>query len=710
MKTFKYVDSTSPVEMTIGMYEMLNREDALETFDRINLLAHQKRVGANTFDELICSSESVTCPVDITHKIVKNGKDRNNKQRYKCLDCGKTFYSTSQTLSSNTSQSIGKWVEFIFGLFNALTCEQLSEKCKISTTTAWQWRLKIFEAIESLQTDVRLSGVVFADDTRIPYNFKGNHGDEFVAPRHSRKRGNQSSVKNCQKNTICVLCALDSKGNSFSHCIGFGNPSGKRLSNGFINKLNVDESMILVTDGAQSFSRVVKDYAIPKWEKRITITKNGKKYPNMLGQFHIQQINGYHSRLKNYLRPFKSVASRYLPGYLLVFDYMENNKELTKEQMALKILNHMAQLPSRVTLKRLEAKYKIPVSNGPEEELWELKIPLKEQKIYIDWVNKIPIKEICSKHNINKRKIYTIKNKVEKHNLHEVILNKRPTLPKRDNTPFLKPVSNKNWEIFLKCYRDGISYAELGRMYSLSRQRIHQIVSTVSKRPEAALIKSFEEIYDSSKGIKKLQKEKKNLNEELFRDFKLMYSEETTIRDVYIILAQKYNLSYRAVEGRIFRQRQKENKLLSNYEWKEERKTMIQNDYYTHLREKHQQIYDDIVEEKSKHPNKTLDSIFGELKETYGYSPSRIEAIYYKQKHNISVSFSGTYYRIKLPYEAKRQPAIYEAIEKTKKENPHLYLYKIFQMVSHDKKLSQIMVLKYYYYHRAFMRQEQEQE
>lgn len=709
MKTFKYIDSTSPVEMTIGMYEMLNREDALETFDRINLLAHQKRVGANTFDELIRNNESVVCPVDATHKIVKNGKDRNQKQRYKCLDCGKTFSVTSQTLSSNTSQSIGKWVEFILGLFNALSCEQLSEKCKISTTTAWQWRLKIFEAIDDIQNNVQLSGVVFADDTRVPYNFKGNHGDEFIAPRQSRKRGNQNTINNCHKNTICVLCSLDSKGNSFSRCIGFGNPSGKRLSDGFINKLSVDESTVLVTDGAQSFSRVVQDYAIPKWEKRITITKNGKKYPNMLGQFHIQQINGYHSRLKNYLRPFKSVASRYLPGYLLVFDYMENNKELTKKQMALKILNHMAQLPSTLTIKQLEAKYKIPVSNNPEEELWELKVPSKEQKIYIDWVNKVPLKEICSKHNINKRKVYTIKEKVEKYNLHEAIITKQ-TSPKKRSNYSLPPINDKHWDIFLKCYRDGISYAELGRMYGVSRQRIHQIVIKMAKRPEAMAIKCFKDCFDSSKSIKKLKKDKKDINNSLYRDFNIMFSEETTIKDVCTILAKKYNLSYRGVEGRIFRQRQKENNILSEYVWKEDRQLMSQSDYYTYLKEKHQQLYNDIIEKKSKQPDKKLKDIFLELKESYNYSFSRIESIYYKQKHNITVSHPNTLSRNRTPYKRARQPEIYEAVIMAKNENPHLTLPKIFQIISHDKKLAKETVKKYYYYHCAFMRQEQEQE
>jgi len=32
--------------------------------------------------------------------------------------------------------------------------------------------------------------------------------------------------------------------------------------------------------------------------------------------FHIQNVNGYHSRLKNWMSPFNGVATKYLPNYL----------------------------------------------------------------------------------------------------------------------------------------------------------------------------------------------------------------------------------------------------------------------------------------------------------------------------------------------------------------------------------------------------------
>ena len=82
--------------------------------------------------------------------------------------------------------------------------------------------------------------------------------------------------------------------------------------------------------------------------------------------------------------------------------------------MAKNILMAMVQNPCDMTFEMLERKYMIPISNGPETELWEVKIPRKEQKIYRDWYNKMPINEICKKHKINRRKIYSIKAKEEK--------------------------------------------------------------------------------------------------------------------------------------------------------------------------------------------------------------------------------------------------------------------------------------------------------
>lgn len=644
MRNYKYIDKESPKAMTVGLFEFLNLDDAVEAIDEMTMSLYNKKLGAKNFGELVykdetspqCYTEVISCIKCGSNDICKNGKDRKGVQRYKCHCCGHTFSATSHTLSSNTDQNPGKWMSFIIGLLNCETCEELSKKCGISVPTAHRWRLKVFAALEYLADDVKLSDVIFADDTRIPYNFKGNHSIEFLAPRKAHKRGHQNTRKNVNKNTICVLCAIDSSDRAFSHCIGFGNPSGKRLSNGFKNKLNVTEHTVLVTDGAQSFKKVVDDYKIPRWERKITVTKKGRKFPNMHGVFHIQKINSYHSRLKEFLSKFKSVASRYLPGYLLLFDYTQNNKSLSDEEMAKNILNAMVQSQHDMTFEMLERKYMIPISNGPETELWEIKIPRKEQKIYRDWYNKIPVKEICEKHKISRSKIYSIKEKVEKYGVHDKIMN---PIKKKYVAPQLPPLTKREWDIFLKCYRDGKTYVSVGHEYGISKQMVHKIIKKVLRYPESTTVKKY-------KRPKHKPTVKAN-HEQIYKDFKLMKTEDVNHESVYEILASKYGLQKRSVKSIILELRANDKNATFLYHHSKEYKTLPPQEYYDFLEKRDKRIYEQYLTFKTDNSDISDVQIFEMLLNDYDLSVHTIARIVYDAKKGI--------YRTITPYKSKIQ-------------------------------------------------------
>lgn len=701
MKTFKYVNTDSPIEMTIGMFEMLPPDEALNALNRINIIANNKKLGADNFGELVfneetsplCYTDVIACPNCRANDICKIGKDRKGNQRYRCKVCNKTFSPSSHTLSSYTNQNPGKWMQFVLGLFNGETCETLSKKCNISVPTALYWRLKVFAALEHLSKEIKLSGVIFADDTRIPYNFKGNHGAEFLAPRKAHSRGHQNTIKNVHRNTICVLCAIDSSDHSFSHCIGFGNPSGKRLSNGFHDKLIVNDCTILVTDGAQSFKRVVEDYSIPYWEKKITVKRGGKRYPNMQGTFHIQKINNYHSRLKRFLSPFKSVASRYLPGYLLLFDYMENHKNLTQEQMATNILKAMAKISADTTLEMLANQYKIPVSNGPETELWEIKIPKKEQKIYMDWYNKMPIVEICKKYKINRRKIYTIKDKVEKYGVHDKIMN---PVRKKNSVP-LPPLSERNWNIFLACYRDGKSYASVGRDYGVSRQCIHQIVQKILKRPESAKVKKYVSPYKE----KTKKHSSASTEKEIYRDFKLISSSDMKYKNTYEILSSMHGKTRRAIERIVLLNREQDENETFVYKWTEERKTLNTQDYYSFLKERNQKIYDDYLSMLADHPEGAKTCFCNQLATKYRMSISRIYVIICQMEQGILPSSHP-----KMKTINPNREKIYQAVLNKLIQYPDISKVLAFHMVAKENGLSYHTVHRYYYEQNKLMQQE----
>lgn len=555
------------------MFRRLSEEDRAEFDKYYHFYGGRHIVGSDTFGRVVFNEETspetffeaLRCPHCHSQNLVKNGLSKSKNPRYKCQVCQKTFSASTNTLSSNSVQDVGIWMEFIKGLLKGETYNSLAKMCGISNTTVRNWRLKVFVALERLAEDVKLSGLVFADDTRIPYNFKGRHGSDFISPRNAHSRGGQTTIKNHLKNEICVLCAIDANRNSFSRCIGFGNPSGKRLSNGFAGKLDVDENMVLITDGAQAFSRTVKDFGIPQWERRVTKKVKGKRFPNTAhGNMHIQIINNYHKRLKDFLARYHGVASRFLPGYLLLFDYKENHKHLTEDEQAKEILSAMASISEEYTLEKLERKFSIPVSNGPETELWEVKIPRKEQLVYRDWVNKMPIKDICAKHHIKQRKIYHIRDKVLKYGVHDNIMSHTREQQKARSTA-LRPVSDRNWEVFLYCYRDGHAFAEAGRRFGLSRQRVHRIVQEVLKHPAATAIKKY-------MAPKREVRQKRLPQKEILRDLSLLCDDESTKKENYAVVAQAYNSTPRYVGKLSYKQRRTTNDTDWTYHWTAERK------------------------------------------------------------------------------------------------------------------------------------------
>lgn len=693
MKTRKYVDMDSPVEMIVDMFNRLSLEDATPALDKMLIMLYDKKLGVENFSEIVYNEETspknyaevVSCSNCKSHNISKNGKDRNGIQRYKCKECGHTFSATSNTLSSHTSQSVGQWMSFIIGLFNCEKCETLSKKCGINMPTAHEWRLKVFAALEHLEKDVKLTKVIMADDTRLPYSFKGNHREDFDAPRKRHKRGKQNTRKNSNDNTVCVLCAVDSEGYSFSRFIGFGNPSGKRIFEGFKDKLDVTKDTILVTDGATCFSKAIKDYAIPSWNRNTTMKYGSKKYPNIIGELHIQGVNSYHSRLKHFVSRFRGVASRYLPGYIMLFDYMQSNRDMSQKEMAKKVIKAMTEVTTIITMDDLEAKFRTPVSNGPETELWEKRVPQKEQKIYIDHYNGMSIKEICDKHKITRRKLYYIKEKVEKYNLHDKIMSqkkeRKPCEPRK--------ISDRNWNIFIKHHHKGETFESIATEYGITRQRAEQIFKSVKNRPEATSVK---------KCVKKPKSKKTFDKDTLFRDFKNMYTGDSRLRELYQILSVKYGKTPVAVERMLMSYREKNNLIKPNFKWKDERKAMSSVQHKQFVEKRNKAIYEFVCMVLKYFSTRSLNEAVKKVSALFNLSVPHVLKIYYE------FSSDSVHH-----YVQSKNKFVYDLVVSYEHGCPSMNRQEIFILLAEDLGLSSKNIATIYYKQKKLTQQEHSQ-
>ena len=79
----------------------------------------------------------------------------------------------------------------------------------------------------------------------------------------------------------------------------------------------MDEDIVLVTDGHRACPRCAA--AIGAHHEALNLSRSER----VRGAFHIQTVNNRHSRLKDFLRRYRGVATRYLDNYLRWFQRLE---------------------------------------------------------------------------------------------------------------------------------------------------------------------------------------------------------------------------------------------------------------------------------------------------------------------------------------------------------------------------------------------------
>ena len=77
-----------------------------------------------------------------------NGYTSNRIQRYKCLECSKTFTPVTGTLFEDHKISIEEWIDFLYELLSYESFSNISRNNKNSLNTTIYWLNKLFLILE----------------------------------------------------------------------------------------------------------------------------------------------------------------------------------------------------------------------------------------------------------------------------------------------------------------------------------------------------------------------------------------------------------------------------------------------------------------------------------------------------------------------------------------------------------------------------------
>jgi len=220
-------------------------------------------------------------------------------QRYRCKDCGRSFNALTGTSMARLRKK-ELWLEYSKALADSLSLSQASQRCGIDRTTAFRWRHRFLQAPS--QSKACCSGITEVDETYFRESFKGKK----LSHRKPRKRGKEVSMRGLSAEQIPVVVARDRAGQTCDAVLRTRTAKEVGLRIGS----HISPASVLCIEQSRILIKFAKDCGLA-FETIGTKQRRGREKV-----FHVQNVNAYHSRLKNWMRRFHGVATDRLSSYL----------------------------------------------------------------------------------------------------------------------------------------------------------------------------------------------------------------------------------------------------------------------------------------------------------------------------------------------------------------------------------------------------------
>ena len=242
-------------------------------------------------------STKPVCPNCSSETVYKWGKV-SGLQRYRCKECKRTFNALTGTPMARLRKK-ELWLEYSQALSESLSLTKAADRCGIDRTTAFRWRHRFLP--NSGQPESQCSGITEMDETYFRESFKGKK----VLHRSARKRG-ELHVRGLSSEQIPVVVARDRTGQTYDAVLR--ERSAKEV--GLRLGAHIAPDSLLCIEQSRILLKFAKDAGLA-FETIGTKQRKGREKI-----FHVQSVNAYHSRLKNWIGRFNGVATERLPNYL----------------------------------------------------------------------------------------------------------------------------------------------------------------------------------------------------------------------------------------------------------------------------------------------------------------------------------------------------------------------------------------------------------
>ncbi|TNE81301.1 MAG: IS1595 family transposase [Bacteroidetes bacterium] len=309
-------------------FALLNSDDQQAFIARINevLSTNPDFQDSSRFFQSVRSIEfsksQVLCLNCCSSKVMGYGFTPRRVRRYRCNDCKHVFSETSGTAVSRI-RDLKKFNHYIFCMLSGYSLRASASDVGISLQTSFAWRHIILNSLQNVR-ELTFSNIVEVDETFILHSEVGNKN---IKGRKPRKRGGKAKSDGITKAHVSVYVCTDREGKSLLAVGGRGKLTKAAIHRTIGNTISSENTVI--SDSDRNLAFYLKDRNI----KQIKLSAR-KKERVKDKIFHIQHTNNLQQRLKDWLRKFKGVASKYLQNYLNWFLAIELIKNQPNKHQA----------------------------------------------------------------------------------------------------------------------------------------------------------------------------------------------------------------------------------------------------------------------------------------------------------------------------------------------------------------------------------------
>jgi transposase-like protein len=230
----------------------------------------------------------------------------NGLQRYRCRACRRTFNDLSGTPLAHLRLR-GKWLDYCGALLASLPVRAAADRVKAHRNTAFRWRHRFLAKVKD-DRPLQLQGIAEADEMFLLESQKGSRS----LTRPARKRGGKARRRGISGELDCILVARDRGGQTLDAVTGRGALKASQLQRHLLPVL--DRQVLLVTDANAAYRAFSRQHGIA--HQYVNLRAGERVRRSSEGAIHVQNVNAYHRRFRDWLARFHGVASRYLPNYL----------------------------------------------------------------------------------------------------------------------------------------------------------------------------------------------------------------------------------------------------------------------------------------------------------------------------------------------------------------------------------------------------------